>query len=70
MGYDTERTIGLSPSRRKVDLGCAEAINKHYAKFLVEQKRVRQWRLNFERKRPQLLRECLAELIGVFLYGR
>jgi hypothetical protein len=41
---------------------------RHITRHVVPPKRVSQRKLNFEHKRPRVLRECMAEATGVFFY--
>ncbi|KAK7946778.1 uncharacterized protein PG986_011099 [Apiospora aurea] len=51
-----------------LELGTTEALQQHAARSVRAHKPVSQRKLDFERRRPRWLRECLAEAIGVFLY--
>ena len=52
----------------ELELGATEAIQQHYARHVVSPKPVTQRKLDFERRRPRWLRECMAEATGVFFY--
>ena len=52
-----------------VEIGVTDAIQKHFARHVVARQPVSQRKLDFERKRPRWLRECMAEATGVFFYG-
>ncbi|KAK5994623.1 Aquaporin-3 [Cladobotryum mycophilum] len=51
-----------------LELGATDAIQKHISRHVVPPRQVSQRRLDFERRRPRWLRECLAEATGVFFY--
>jgi hypothetical protein len=53
-----------------VELGLSDVLNKHVARHAAHQKPVSQRRLDFEHRRPLLLREMFAEATGVFFYGK
>ena len=51
-----------------VELGATEAVQQHMSRHVVATKPVSQRKLDFEHKRPRILRECMAEATGVFFY--
>ncbi|KAK6856713.1 hypothetical protein PG995_006900 [Apiospora arundinis] len=51
-----------------LELGATELMKRHATSSVIHQKPVSQRKLDFERRRPRWLRECLAEAMGVFLY--
>ncbi|KAK8024275.1 hypothetical protein PG993_012341 [Apiospora rasikravindrae] len=57
-----------SGASQDLELGTTEALQQHATRSVIAHKPVSQRKLNFERRRPRWLRECLAEATGVFLY--
>ena len=53
---------------RKVELGATEAVQQHLSRHVVATKPVSQRKLDFEHRRPRIMRECMAEATGVFYY--
>ncbi|OJD36894.1 aquaporin-like protein [Diplodia corticola] len=51
-----------------LEVGATDAVQKHYARRIVERKPVSDRKLEFEQKRPRWLREMCAEATGVFFY--
>ncbi|KAK7533320.1 aquaporin-like protein [Phyllosticta citribraziliensis] len=51
-----------------LEVGATDAVRKHYARHVIERRPVSQRRLDFEHRRPRLLRELAAEATGVFFY--
>ena len=51
-----------------VEIGATEAVQQHMSRHVVATKPVSQRKLDFEHKRPRILRECMAEATGVFFY--
>jgi len=51
-----------------VELGATEAVQQHQSRHVVATKPVTQRKLDFEHRRPRILRECMAEATGVFFY--
>lgn len=51
-----------------IEVGYAEALQRHITRHVVPPPPVSQRRLNFEHSRPRILRECMAEATGVFFY--
>ena len=51
-----------------VELGATEAVQQHLSRHVVATKPVSQRKLDFEHRRPRILRECMAEATGVFYY--
>ncbi|GME35596.1 aquaporin-like protein [Neofusicoccum parvum] len=51
-----------------LEVGATDAVQKHYARHVVERRPVSQRKLDFEHKRPRWLREMAAEATGVFFY--
>lgn len=72
LGGSGDETIHNNPLARlhthDLELGTTEAIEKHYARHVVSRRPVSQRTLDFERRRPRWLRECIAEAVGVFFY--
>lgn len=52
----------------EIELGTADALQRHITRHVVPPKPVSQRKLDFEAKRPRILRECMAEATGVFFY--
>lgn len=52
-----------------LEVGATDAVKKHYARHVIERRPVSQRKLDFEHRRPRLLRELVAEATGVFFYG-
>lgn len=52
-----------------LEVGATDAVQKHYARRIVERRAVSEKKLEFERARPRWLREMAAEATGVFFYG-
>ncbi|KAK8073618.1 hypothetical protein PG994_004517 [Apiospora phragmitis] len=71
-GYQAAAAMASEPLERAhshdLELGATEAIQRHATRSVIAHKPVSQRKLDFERKRPRWLRECLAEATGVFLY--
>ncbi|KAH7048312.1 aquaporin-like protein [Macrophomina phaseolina] len=51
-----------------LEVGATDAVQKHYARHVVERRPVSQRKLDFEHRRPRWLREMAAEATGVFFY--
>lgn len=51
-----------------IELGVSEVLQRHVTRHVVPPKPVTQRKLNFEHKRPRILREMMAEATGVFFY--
>ncbi|KAH0842753.1 hypothetical protein AYO21_04257 [Fonsecaea monophora] len=51
-----------------IELGVSDVLQRHITRHVVAPKAVSQRRLNFEHKRPRILREMMAEATGVFFY--
>ncbi|KAF2135435.1 uncharacterized protein K452DRAFT_281557 [Aplosporella prunicola CBS 121167] len=51
-----------------LEVGATDAVQKHYARHVVERRPVSQRKLDFEQRRPRWLREMAAEATGVFFY--
>ena len=51
-----------------VELGYTEALQKHITRHVVPPKPVSQRKLDFEHRRPRILREMMGEATGVFFY--
>lgn len=66
---ELERMETVNTTRGDVEIGITDAIQKHYARHVVQRRPISQRQLEFEHKRPRWLRECLAEATGVFFYG-
>lgn len=58
----------VNTARGDIELGVSDAIQKHYARHVVQRKPVSQRKLDFEARRPRWLREMMAEATGVFFY--
>ncbi|KAI0472702.1 aquaporin-like protein [Xylariaceae sp. FL0804] len=52
----------------ELELGTTEAVQRHISRQVIARKPVSQRKLDFEHRRPRLLREALAEATGVFFY--
>lgn len=52
----------------ELEIGVTEALQRHVTRHVHQPPPVSQRRIDFEHKRPRLLRECLAEVTGVFFY--
>ncbi|KAK4500964.1 hypothetical protein PRZ48_006770 [Zasmidium cellare] len=53
---------------RDLEADYKNALQRYSSRHLVLRPPVSQRRLDFEYRRPQLLRECIAEAVGVFIY--
>ncbi|KAE9984017.1 hypothetical protein EG328_009274 [Venturia inaequalis] len=51
-----------------IEVGVSDVLQHHISRHVVALKPVSQRRLDFENKRPRILRECVAEATGVFFY--
>ncbi len=51
-----------------IELGVTDALQRHITRHVVPPKAVSQRRLDFEHRRPRVLREMMAEATGVFFY--
>ncbi|KAL6244220.1 hypothetical protein RBB50_009090 [Rhinocladiella similis] len=51
-----------------IEIGVSDALQRHITRHVVPPKPVSQRKLNFEHKRPRILREMMAEATGVFFY--
>ncbi|KIX04354.1 uncharacterized protein Z518_05222 [Rhinocladiella mackenziei CBS 650.93] len=51
-----------------IELGMSDVLQRHISRHVVPPKPVSQRKLNFEQKRPRILREMMAEATGVFFY--
>ena len=51
-----------------IEIGVSDALQRHITRHVVPPKPVSQRKLNFEHRRPRLLREMMAEATGVFFY--
>lgn len=51
-----------------IEIGVSDALQRHVTRHVVQPKPVSQRKLNFEHKRPRILREMMAEATGVFFY--
>lgn len=51
-----------------IEIGVTDALQRHASRHVAQHKPVSQRVLNFERRRPRWLRECVGEATGVFLY--
>ena len=51
-----------------MELGVTEATQKHYQRKVVRAPPASKSRIAYEKRRPQILREMLAEATGVFFY--
>jgi hypothetical protein len=56
-----------SKTQPDIEIGLSEALRKHVTRHLPA-KHITRRRLAFERQRPTILRECVAEAMGVFFY--
>ncbi|EXJ84599.1 hypothetical protein A1O3_05269 [Capronia epimyces CBS 606.96] len=51
-----------------IELGVSDVLQRHVTRHVVPTKPVSQRKLNFEHKRPRIMREMMAEATGVFFY--
>jgi len=51
-----------------LEIGVTDALQRHVTRHVVPPKPVSQRKLNFEHRRPRVLREMMAEATGVFFY--
>jgi hypothetical protein len=51
-----------------IELGVTDVLQRHITRHVVPPKPVSERKLNFEHKRPRILREMMAEATGVFFY--
>ncbi|RMZ92444.1 hypothetical protein DV736_g318, partial [Chaetothyriales sp. CBS 134916] len=51
-----------------IEIGVSEALQRHISRHVVPPVPVSQRRLDFEHKRPRILREMIGEATGVFFY--
>lgn len=51
-----------------IELGISDVLQRHVTRHVVPPKPVSQRKLNFEHKRPRVIREMMAEATGVFFY--
>jgi glycerol uptake facilitator-like aquaporin len=63
---DSSRTESLHT--KDLGIGVTDALQRHVTRQHVAEKPVSQRKLNFEARRPRILRECMAEATGVFFY--
>ena len=68
MSEHLERTHTAALDAGDIEIGVSDALQRHLTRHVVPPKRVSQRKLNFEHKRPRVLRECMAEATGVFFY--
>lgn len=68
MGSKLDRSQTVDTSNGDLEIGVSDAIQRHYSRHVVQRKPVSQAKLDFEKKRPRWLRECMAEATGVFFY--
>lgn len=59
--------ITRSQTAPDIEIGLSEVLRRHVTRHLPS-KAVSQRTLDFEHKRPRIIRECAAEAIGVFFY--
>ena len=52
----------------EIELGITDALQRHVTRHVVPPKSVSQRKLDFEHRRPRILREMMAEATGVFFY--
>ena len=69
MSNSLERATTVNTSAGDVELGVTDALQKHFSRHVVQRRPVSQRKLDFEHRRPRLLREMMAEATGVFFYG-
>ena len=69
MSNDLEKINTVNTQAGDLEVGATDAIQRHYTRQVVSRQAVSQKKLNFERRRPRWLRECIAEAAGVFFYG-
>lgn len=51
-----------------IEIGVTDALQRHATRHVAQHKPVSQAVLDFERRRPRWLRECVGEALGVFIY--
>ena len=51
-----------------IEIGYADALQRHVTRHVIPPPPVSQRRIDFEHRRPRVLRECMAEATGVFFY--
>lgn len=51
-----------------IEIGVTDALQRHASRHVAQHKPVSQRVLDFERRRPRWLRECVGEATGTFLY--
>jgi len=51
-----------------LEIGATEALERHITRHVIPPPPISQKRLDFEHKRPRILREMMAEATGVFFY--
>ena len=68
MSQHLERTHTAALDAGDIEIGVSDALQRHITRHVVPPKPVSQRKLNFEHKRPRVLRECMAEATGVFFY--
>jgi hypothetical protein len=51
-----------------IEIGVTDALQRHASRHVAQHKPVSQRVLDYERRRPRWLRECIGEATGVFLY--
>ena len=66
---DVTRIPTVDTAAGDLEIGVTDAIQQHFSRHVVSRQPVTTRKLNFERKRPRWLRECMAEATGVFFYG-
>lgn len=67
-GLDLSPESTTTGSENDIELGISEALERHVTRHVVHAKPVTQRKLDFEHRRPRILRECMAEATGVFFY--
>jgi hypothetical protein len=51
-----------------IEIGVTDALQRHATRHVAKHKPVSQRVLEFERRRPRWLRECVGEATGMVLY--
>lgn len=51
-----------------IEIGVSDALQRHASRHVAQHKAVSQRVLDFEKRRPRWLRECVGEATGIFLY--
>lgn len=65
-GNQLDRANTVNTAAGDLELGYTDAIQRHYSRHVVQRKPVSQAKLDFEKRRPRWLRECMAEATGTY----